>query len=138
MKTFGLKSMIFVSVLFVVLLTAYFFTKGENGFGIALGIPIALTLAQYINLPVIKLNKSSIRVFTLNPFHKNIDVQFSDVSKIIVDLGNTMRITFHMNDDSYKSINTSRYAYDMKPFYHELTKSGVEIVSEGIDTVDWI
>lgn len=130
--------MIFASILFIVLLSGYFFTRGENGFGIAFGIPLALTLAQYINLPVIKLNTSSIRVFTLNPFYKNIDIQFSDVNKVIVDLGNTMRITFHMKDDSYKSINTSRYAYDMKPFYYELIKSGVDIESEGMDTVDWV
>ncbi len=138
MKTFGLKTVIFTSLSIIILVSAYFLMRDYEGFGLALGFPTALILAQFINMPVIKINTSRVSIFTINPFTKNIKVDFSDVNKVIVDLDHKMRVVFEMNDGSYQSINTSRYAYDMKPFYYELAKSGVHIVSEGVDTIDWV
>ena len=138
MKTFGLKTMIFIALSVASLIVAYIFVRNEDGFAIALGLPTALMISMLINMPLIRINTNQVSISTINPFTKNINVQFSEVSKVIVDLDHTMRVVFQMKDGTYKSINTSRYAYDMKPFYYELAKSGIHVVSEGVRTIDWV
>jgi|GEM_PF-4854466 len=138
MKTFGLKTIIFTAFSLAALIVAYIFVRDEDGFAVAIGFPAALMIPMLINMPLIKINASQVSISTINPFTKNINVQFSEVNKVIVDLDHTMRVVFQMKDGTYKSINTSRYAYDMKPFYYELAKSGIHVVSEGVRTIDWV
>ena len=138
MKHFGYTSFTLTSVFILGVISIRFFVPELDYLNFPLTLSAMIVAWQTFNMPLIKINTERISIFTLNPFSRNTNVHFADVSKIIVDLDHTMRVVFQMKDGTYRSINTSRYSYDMKPFYYELTKSGVDIVSEGADTIDWV
>lgn len=137
MKTYGLSTIIGMSCLIVAFTITLFLLPKGSGLHIGMALPLAFAISQLVNMPLIKVDKQRIRITTLNPLHKNIRVDFSNVRKIIVHVNNhTFRATMLMRDGSEKSTLTSRY-YNMKSLYEQLVASGVEIESHGVGTVDW-
>lgn len=137
MKTFGLKTF-YLEIVLLTALVVYlvFFPNGSDM--IALGIPLAMTLGQLFYTPIIRISDHKLTIFTLFPFNKNINVQLSEVQKIVVEINYNMRFIFHMKDGTIISTICSRYAYDMKPLYWALHSTGVSIESDGIGTIDWV
>lgn len=137
MKTFGLKTFYLEIVLLTALVVYLVFFPNGSDMGIALGIPLAMTLGQLFYTPIIRISDHKLSIFTLFPFNKNINVQLSEVQKIVVEINYNMRFIFHMKDGTIVSTICSRYAYDMKPLYWALRGTGIPIDSDGIGTIDW-
>lgn len=138
MKTFGLITFYLEIALITVLVAFFIFSPKAWDMQVALGIPFALTLGQILHTPIIRITGKKLSIFTLFPFNRNINVQLSDVQKLVVEINYNMRFILHMKDGTLLSTLCSRYAYDMKPLYRALYSTGVPIESDGIGTIDWV
>lgn len=138
MKTFGLKS--FYIQLFVLILIAGFLVLAPKTWDMrqAMIIPFAIMMGQLVYAPVIRLSGNRFRIFTLTPFQRNINIEFTEVHKIIVEVSSIVRFTVHKKDGNVVSVICSRYAYDMKPLYSELLNTGILIESRGAGTINQI
>lgn len=121
-----------------VLIVTLFLLPKDSGLQIALALPLSFGIAQLVNMPLITIDKQRMVIFTLNPFHKNIRVNFADVRKIVITVNShTLRAVLLMKDGSERSTLSSRYHSDMKPLYDALVASGVLVETHGVGTINW-
>lgn len=138
MKTFGRNTIILTCGIIAILVVTLFLLPSDSGLQLALALPMSFALAQLANMPLISIDKQRMAIFTLNPFHKNIRVNFTDVRKIIITVNShTLRAVLLMKDGSERSTLSSRYHSDMKPLYDALVASGVLVETHGVGTINW-
>lgn len=138
MKTFGLITLYLEIALMGALVVFFIFSPKAWNMDIAFAIPFALILGQLLYAPVIRISYDKLSIFTLFPLNRNINLPFSEINKMTIEINHNMRFIFHLKNGTIVSTICNRYAYDMKPLYRALHNTGVGIESHGIGAIDWV
>lgn len=138
MKNYGLKTIIFIALATVALISGYIMLRDIEGMALPFTLATIVSVYALINAPLASISDKHIKVASLNPFFRNIDVPVANADKVIIDIDDRkFRMTLHMKgDDSYRSIRTIRF-HDMKPIYYALRKTNLPIETNGVGTIDW-
>ena len=136
MQTFG-RTTFFTNLLLLGIVVVILPMIHDTESALPLGIPIAMLLGQLFYSPIIRLSNERLRINTLSPLIKNMDIPVADIQRIYINIQYTVQFTIMMKDGTIQNMHTCRYALDMKPLYLALREKNIPVSSYGYDTVDW-
>jgi len=132
-KTYGLKTL---ASFFILSLWMYIIAGDEMK--IFLPAVILIVLLSILFVPLVHIDESSIRLYSISPLVRKRQVWLDDLERIHIHAGNIrFRMEFYMkNGTKHSTTNFFRY-YDMEEIFEHLHASGVEVTSSGVRTITW-
>lgn len=99
---------------------------------------ILIVLLSILFVPLVHIDESSIRLYSISPLVRKRQVWLDDLERIHIHAGNIrFRMEFYMkNGTKHSTTNFFRY-YDMEEIFEHLHASGVEVTSSGVRTITW-
>lgn len=139
MQTFGRKTQIFQLALLgfnIALMTAIHLMGGNP---LSISWLLIIAILPLLNNAVIRIGNGRLRITRLLPVVvRNVDVELSNVSKIMIETGMITRAAIHLKDGNVLNTHITRYSADMRPLYLALKETGIPIESHGEDALDWV
>lgn len=133
MKNYGIKAVVGIVVYILLVAVAYVVYDGAGWARYVLLMCVAVGIYALANASLVSIDKTRIKVLTLNPLYKNIHANTSEIDKIIIDTNDyKFRLTLEMKDGRFLFMRANRYR-NMKPIYSQLRHTGVPVECNGVD-----
>ena len=127
MKTFGRKEFItqlVFSCIGLLIFAWLFFDKPHSYF---IGFIFLIGSVRILTYPLIHIGEGRLKIFTLNPFRRNINIELDKVEKIVLEYRANIRFIIQLKNGREISKQTIRYHADLQPLYEALYYTGVPI-----------
>ena len=127
MTTFGRKEFITQLVFSCISLLIFawlFFDEPRTYF---LAFLFLISGTRLLSYPLIHIGEGRMKIFTLNPFRRNINVALDNVEKIVLEYRANIRFIIHLKNSREIVTQTIRYHADLQPLYEALYYTGVPI-----------
>lgn len=128
MKVYGVLSIVIHSLIYLCLM--FFSIYFKDVLGMVAWI-IGFLLLGLLLLAIVKIEDRKLVVLFLNPFRKKIQINYTDINKVIIDRGGrNTRITVIGKDFTRKEYLWLQFS-ELKKIYKQLTQKGVNLESVG-------
>jgi hypothetical protein len=127
MKTFGRTALILQATVCCICFTICILLKYYGYSYIMVAFPTLLAATALLNMPVIHVGPQKIRLYTLTPFYRSINVNIADVHKISIEYNHNIRFTVQMNDGTVQHATCARHFKNLQPLYEALYNTGVVV-----------
>lgn len=132
-KTYGMKTL---ASFFFASLWMYIVVGDEMK--IFLPAVILIVILSILFVPLVHIDESSIRLYSISPLVRKRQVWFDDLERIHIHAGNIrFRMEFCMKNGTKESTTNFFRYYDMEEIFEHLLASGVQVTSSGVRAITW-